>query len=522
MSIIPAKYYYGEDTSEQWKRKKQTKEEARAAKKAKLDPDNYKSAKDVLDEQAASQRKRKRDEEGNVSDVEREDIEKPLDSAKKRRKQTRKQKREEKGDVSVMRTTEEKKLGIKDSTEDEENKREAKVKGRIEKKRRNKEKLEKIASKAEAKKENKVQEAALVEDSKIGSGTTTKEGVVGADQDIVEIGSIDLAVNMEATKESPSSTASASASPANRSPAFDTSTNHSGSSSISSIPPSTNSDLQHQPIKAQNVQSSAAPVPKPDPAELKNRLQSRIEALRAARKADGPNGTPARTRQELLEARRQKEEARKAHKKELRQKAKEEEARKKAETLARGSPLLTPGSPRTSSSGTGNNFSFGRVDFGGGQRASASLDAIREPKGKPKGPSDPGTALVAAQNKQSRLAGLDEEKRAEIAEKDRWLNAKKRAHGERIRDDTSLLQKTLKRKEKQKKKSEKEWENRIEGVRKGQDLRQKKREANLQKRREETGKKKKKQKGGGKPQARPGFEGSFRAKAPNGEGARRR
>ena len=44
---------------DQWKRKKQTKEEARNAKRAKLDPENAKSAKDVMDEKAL---KRKREE----------------------------------------------------------------------------------------------------------------------------------------------------------------------------------------------------------------------------------------------------------------------------------------------------------------------------------------------------------------------------------------------------------------------------------------------------------------------------
>jgi len=42
-----------------------------------------------------------------------------------------------------------------------------------------------------------------------------------------------------------------------------------------------------------------------------------------------------------------------------------------------------------------------------------------------------------------------------------WLNAKKRAHGERVRDDTSLLKKALKRQESAKKKSEKEWQGKL-------------------------------------------------------------
>ncbi|KAI7003180.1 hypothetical protein KC355_g9357, partial [Hortaea werneckii] len=135
-----------------------------------------------------------------------------------------------------------------------------------------------------------------------------------------------------------------------------------------------------------------------------------------------------------------------------------------------------------------------------------------------KGPQDPRTALEAAQNKQRRVSGYDAEKRADIAEKDLWLNAKKRAHGERVRDDTSLLKKALKRKEKQKGKSEKAWKEREEAVVKGKEMKQKKREDNLKKRREEKGGNKggKKKAGAGKGTGkkkggRPGFEGSLKA-----------
>ncbi len=118
--------------------------------------------------------------------------------------------------------------------------------------------------------------------------------------------------------------------------------------------------------------------------------------------------------------------------------------------------------------------------------------------------------------KRARVSGLDERKRADIEEKDLWLNAKKRAHGEKVRDDMSLLKKTLKRKEKAKLKSESEWNERITGVQKGQEMRQKKREENLRKRKEEKGGKgkgKAKGKKPGKKSKRPGFEGSFRSKA---------
>jgi len=217
-----------------------------------------------------------------------------------------------------------------------------------------------------------------------------------------------------------------------------------------------------------------------------------------------------------MEARRKKEEQRRAHKKELRLKAKiEEDARREAAlTSARNSPASSMMSPSIHS--PEQNFSFGRVSFGDGQQLSDNLSTLLTAP-KRKGPQDPTSALQASEKKRLRIAGLDDEKRADIEEKDLWLNAKKRAHGEKIRDDSSLLKKTLKRKEKAKKKSEKEWGERKEGIAKGIAMKQKKREENLQKRKDGKGPK---GKGKGKPsgaskgkkpkvKSRPGFEGSF-------------
>jgi hypothetical protein len=297
---------------------------------------------------------------------------------------------------------------------------------------------------------------------------------------------------------------SASPSPSPPSPTFDNPTEPSANTSTSSvIPPATAPKHIKLPT---------------DPELLRARLAARIEALRAARKADGPDGAPARNRQELMEARRKKEEQRRAHKKELRLKAKmEEDARREAALAsARDSPASGIFSPAIQS--PENNFSFGRVSFADGQQLNEDLSALRDAP-KKKGPQDPATALQASEKKRLRLAGLDEEKRADIEEKDLWLNAKKRAHGEKIRDDTSLLKKTLKRKEKSKKKSEKEWNERKEGVAKGQAMRQKKREENLKRRRDEKGSKGKGKGKSGvsktkkpKVKSRPGFEGSFGGK----------
>jgi hypothetical protein len=257
------------------------------------------------------------------------------------------------------------------------------------------------------------------------------------------------------------------------------------------------------------------------------RLQALIEEKRKARNADGLDGKPARSRTELIEARRQKEQQRKEKKKELRAQEKEEEKKKEFEAhLAslRGSPalgaeLFAPRSRSASVSSPGianNSFSFGRVAFNDGARVNSTLSGLAPNSKRPKGPSDAKTALIVAEKHQARLSGLDEAKRAELEEKDTWLNARKRINGEKIRDDVNLLKKSLKRKEKIKDRSEKQWGERMEGVQKSQYARQKKREENLAKRKEEKGSGGKggKKKGSGagvkkKTKRRAGFEGTF-------------
>lgn len=512
ISLIPAKQYYAQDTSDQWQRKKQTKAQKKAAKRAKLDPSNVQSAKDVMDE---NERKRKRldgddDESDDLSDVNAEGKEKPLQGLKV--KEAKKQKLEE-------AAAKEKENSEKD--DETRRKREEKQKKIEERRQKKKEKQkEKVQPKkqrqgtssvnapnpgadvmdVEANDKKAAQAPATEDESDAESDASASDG---------EIGKVDVSGLVEGEEDNNSWT-SVSPSPEAESPASSAVPSASSSSSIA--PPTGAEDSKKSKNRAGKIQ-----MPQVDQEVLKARLQARIEALRAARKADGIDGKPARNRQELMEARRRKEEERRQRKKEVRKQAKEDEQRKAAEVeLARLRGSGSPGTPDIfSPMEQENNFSFGRIEFDDGQQMDTTALNLVDAK-KKKGRSDPKTALEAAEKKRQRLAGLDEEKRKEIESKDLWLNAKKRAHGEKVKDDTNLLKKTLKRKEKMKKKSEKEWTERIEGVQKGKEMRQKKREENLRKRREEKGTKPGKKANklkAGKKKARPGFEGSFRSKS---------
>jgi len=459
-----------------------------------------------MDEQA---RKRKLSEIDD-SDVECIEREKPKEGLKTARNDKKKQKIDATQTTTPSKSESTAKVEVDD---DNDTARKAKTEQKKLRQQHRKEKIAKKLDKHKAKKD-------MVAGQKTDGGEGEKEIIVNRIGELIEregeimptgddstsakeLENIDLdGINEEADgRQSP-------ASPNSEPPSsiFDNTTGQSANTSTSSIvPPATAPKHIKLPT---------------DPELLKARLAARIEALRALRKADGPNGAPARNRQELMEARRKKEEQRRAHKKELRLKAKAEEEARREEALAsaRDSPASSMLSPAIHNSSSENNFSFNRVSFSDGATLATDLSSLHSAP-KHKGPRDPGTALIASEKKRLRLAGLDDAKRADIEEKDLWQSAKKRVHGEKVRDDTSLLKKTLKRKEKAKKKSEKEWAERKEGVAKGQALRQKKREENLRKRREEKSVKGGKWKGGKssagknkgklKVKSRPGFEGSF-------------
>jgi Surfeit locus protein 6 len=489
---------------------------------AKLDPDNAKSAKDVMDERAAAALKRKREEEGGSdhegpTEKQREGL-KLHDRKDKRRKTDKKEPKEPK----------EPKAGNPDDEKADETKVEDQKRRKAEKKAAKKEKTRATKLKAQQKRERKkAQNRTASPNEPHGSINDNPDEGEDGDNDLEMVDGIDIVAANTTTDTMEDEHSTASPSPEISSDIHSPQL-HSGSSSISSILPISISSTDQPAIAKPTLSNPTLPSSTPiEPSALtpQQRLEARINALRAARKADGPDGRPPRNRQELLESRRRKEEERRAHKKELRRKAKAEELRKQEEAVAKrfspggsGSLIASPRSPMEPS----NTFSFGRVAFGDGTHADSNLSSLLDPP-KRKGPSDANTALKAAQNKASRLSGLDEAKRADIQQKDMWLNAKKKAHGERVKDDTNLLKKALKRQEDGKKKSEKEWQGRIEGVTKSQEMKQKRREQNLAKRRDEKG-------GGGKKKPsktaaaaakkakkvkRPGFEGSFKTKPGN-------
>lgn len=474
-----------------------------------------------MDERQAAINKRKREEAGELSDSPMVDPEKPKANqdiqkpkAKKRKTTNSEHQPSDNESTTKPQETEEQRVQRKKEQKAEKKQRKKEKKAKL------KEKLERQkARKKEAKQQKQPQKEAestakstkkaksRIESAIEGKKPKSSEGESESDdEDVAEVINIDrgtaFAEGAPMKDDDVSSNSSHEETEEVFSPLHD-----SGVSSSSSVQPPISDENLPQVTSSTSAQPTAAEekepsqkvtqAPKSSAAleeDPKQRLQAAISAFRADRKAhSGP-----KSRSELLEQRRRQEERRRAEKKEQKRREKEEEARKQEEEIAKrfspgGSGSLM-GSPRSPIIDTDNtNYSFGRVAFADGSSLDPTNPSAAELH-KKKGPSDPATALKAAQAKQQRLSGYDAEKRENIHEKDMWMNARKRATGEKVKDDTSLLKKALKRTEGQKKKSEKEWTERKEGVQKSMHMKQKKRTENLEKRKDEKGQKGKKNK----------------------------
>ncbi|KAG5994002.1 hypothetical protein E4U52_001500 [Claviceps spartinae] len=526
LSLIPAKLYYGEDTSNQWNRKKQTKQEAAAARRGKLDPDSElnRNAKEVMDERAQHKRKLREleeqenaendgggDNDDSVSDgsyeaMEGVEPERPGDGLKKKTEDSNKKQKlmtDEVDQTEVPPETAEDTVQLSKKEAKREAKREKKNEKKAEKKTekrtegKTEEKTEKKADKkadkiSDKKAKKKAEKKAHKPEHNSTKVEATEKDDASSDIKIDESDEAAL-LSVHAKEETAAGESASESEP--KSPVFDkvsepvaeTTAEH------SSTTPSPSSSDKPKQIK----------IPA-DSSEVRARVAARIEALRAARNAKRPQ-----SRQQLLEERRTKQAQRAERKKEEKKKARQEAARLREEALASNSPDVT--SPTVELEDPAGKFSFGRVAFADGTQMSHDLSYVLT-KGKKKGPSDVKTALLKVQNQKKRLEEMAPEKRAEISEKEVWLTARRKAEGEKVHDSEARLKKAKNRKEAAERKSKKEWKERASGVVLAQKERQKKREENIKKRREDkllgkAGKKKggaKKKKGG-----RPGFEGSF-------------
>ncbi|KAK9463003.1 surfeit locus protein 6-domain-containing protein [Lipomyces oligophaga] len=260
--------------------------------------------------------------------------------------------------------------------------------------------------------------------------------------------------------------------------------------------------------------STSNPQPSANINELRDRLAQKIKTLRAQRKAPG-SGTPGapHSREEILKSRQIKDQQRKEHLKRKRAAAiAAASAAEEGENLATTAKSLKSEDQSQSSRSQPESDSsvFSKVVLTSGNEVDA--DGSIKLKKRKKGSTDLLGQLKHVEAKKARIANMDVEKRKSVEEKEKWKRAIKQAEGEKVRDDETMLKRSLKKQNKQKKKSAKEWKEREESVTKGIRARQRKREENIAARME-VKKKGRAKKLMAKTKRRPGFEGRSRKKS---------
>ena len=253
---------------------------------------------------------------------------------------------------------------------------------------------------------------------------------------------------------------------------------------------------QHQSVpqlQLASVADDALVTPMPSPTtvqDLKLKLQQRLQTLSQSRRGKNAANEPPKSRQEILAKRAQKKLDRK----------KKKEAQKKIAPTMSIPDLESPQMADVKSSTA--KLKFGNLDFGEQPNTT-----------KRKGPSDIASQLSKAISKKQKLQKLQEtapEKAQSIQESSKWSKVEALASGVKVKDDITLLKKSLKKKESIKAKSTKEWGQRKDSVQKSMIKKQQKRQENIQARIDaKKDARMNKGKGGNKKKkARPGFEGS--------------
>ncbi|XP_053601722.1 surfeit locus protein 6 homolog [Plodia interpunctella] len=112
----------------------------------------------------------------------------------------------------------------------------------------------------------------------------------------------------------------------------------------------------------------------------------------------------------------------------------------------------------------------------------------RKERNHKSGEKDPRKILDNLKQQQEKIRQLEETedcKAKEVKEKVAWKTVLQKAEGQKVKDDPTLLKKSIKRMEQQKKQSKKQWENRIKSVEQKKEERQKKRKENIGKKKKE-------------------------------------
>jgi hypothetical protein len=273
---------------------------------------------------------------------------------------------------------------------------------------------------------------------------------------------------------------------------------------------------EKKPLKDRKVLSPELQKQKEENlTKLREKLAARITNLKERRKAPGTkSGGAVKSRQQILEERKKKEELKRKRKK-------EQQDVDESDSDSDGENEEQP----EESSNEDKSVLFGNIVFNDGSRVTSDLTKLRNTadKKKQKGPAnnDIKAHLNKIEKKKRKLEQMSTDDQKKEQEKSNWQKVLAQAEGIKVKDDEKLLKKALKRKEKQKLKSEIEWRDRKQIVKDTISARLKRREENLKARKENKGKKSKHQPKLRKftgivnktAKKRAGFEGSAKSKS---------
>lgn len=212
-----------------------------------------------------------------------------------------------------------------------------------------------------------------------------------------------------------------------------------------------------EPLKLNLERIESVPL-----SELRERLKNKIREHRLKRKAPIQDGNADVQNGEIITKKMKREKFKQ-------KKAKEKKGRSVAQTSASNLHKI-----QDKAIDDDNLVQFNKFDFG----TSGKSDKTKKQNNLKK-------LLSKAEECQQKIAKIveqDPSKGREIKEKIKWQQALDKAQGIPRKDDPLLLQKTLKKKEKQKKVSQKKWQERLEHQKQRKEKQQEKRRKHIQER----------------------------------------
>eukprot|EP01123_Difflugia_compressa_P007573 TRINITY_DN2061_c0_g1_i3.p1 TRINITY_DN2061_c0_g1~~TRINITY_DN2061_c0_g1_i3.p1 ORF type:complete len:373 (+),score=122.65 TRINITY_DN2061_c0_g1_i3:30-1148(+) len=232
--------------------------------------------------------------------------------------------------------------------------------------------------------------------------------------------------------------------------------------------------------------------------ELKKKLRERLNALRAKRNAPPISDDTENTVEPPSKKRKVEEKKSKKKKKQ-----KGTPTKQTSNTTLSNTPTTKskPNTPKNSDDSTIEHFS--KFDFSSGVPVPTYLQNKRKPS--------KAQLLKKVQEQKKILHELHGTEEGDaLARQEAWDTMKKKAQGEKIKNDPEKLKKSIKRDMQQKKKSKREWDQRVSLQKKSQKEAQKKRQENIEKLKERKRDKRqgiKRKKTSSTKTQRRGFEG---------------